>query len=174
MKRSLTLFSLVALICLAQNLISETSINDKQRSPASIEKRATAEEKAERLKQEKDIEEKAKLLFQLKGELAEIEAYNATMAQGLLQIEMYRNGPLASISENNEGLANYLKLVEQNKTYQYQDLQGLIQYGEMQDQAYSLYYGLPMASRQEPIDAVNQDKDYFVMDPLQSRIIEIN
>ncbi len=173
MKLTLALISLVALACFQVSLVSQSLKPNLQRGPASLEKRVTAEERAERLKQEKELEEKAKLLYQLRGELAEIEAYNASIEQGFLELNMYNSSPLASVSENNEGIANYLKLVDQNKAYQYQDIQGLIQYGEMQDQSQALYYGLPMASRQEKSNETIYGQNFFSMDPLQASIIEI-
>lgn len=169
----LSLIALMALTFSQVKLFSQKEVI--ARMPASLEKRVTEEEKAQKAKEEKILNEKYALLLQLRGELAQIEQENASTAEGLAQFAQYFNGPLYSISPSNEGLANYLELMERNKGYNAQDFDGILQYGEVNSSAEALYYGMPYAPR------TVESLDYYSigempMSPIgyQNGIMEIN
>ncbi len=148
------------------------------RVPASIEKRVTAEERTQRIEEERKLQElnqQYELLLKLQGELAEIERQNAQLQEGLAYFQSQLS-PLNSLGDNNEGLANYIKLIQTNQGYNMKDFDGLISYGEMQSPEEALYYGMPMASR-DTKELGNKNSPYvtpyYQIEALQGKIIEV-
>ena len=148
------------------------------RLPASIEKRVTSEERQQRIEDERKLQELNKqyeLLLKLRGELAAIEKENAQLEEGLAYFQSQLS-PMNSIGDNNEGLANYLRLQEVNQGYNMKDFDGLITYGEMRSPAEALYYGMPYASRDSK-SLTNENSGYinpyYQIENLQGRIIDV-
>lgn len=174
--------TLIALTLMALFMSKLSSFMPQEQSqgriPASIEKRVTAEERKQRIEEErqlKELNEKYELLLKLQGELAEIEKENAQLQEGLAFFQSQLS-PMNSLGDNNEGLANYLRLQEVNQGYNMKDFESLISYGEMQSPAEALYYGMPYASR-ESKSLTNENSSYvnpyYQIEALQGKIIEV-
>jgi len=173
MKFKMGIIILGTLFC--WQLSNTSQMNFSNRTPASLEQRISPEEIAankETPEKIKKLEEKIKLLMQMKGELAQLEMQNASLQQGALDLQMYTSGPLASLSESNDGLAKYMQLVEQNKPYAQADFQGIM-YGEVQSPMESFYFGLPLAKRTIETSEL-ESSIYYSMAPLNSSMLNLN